>query len=658
MCIKKQTETKNPPFDPKLQTRMNQTTMWMLVSWAALLVVGIGAQRSAISSVPGYAGDDDPPLVLPLESVELRLRMATSYMATADRFLIVGDNTKALACNAAARAWLNSCFEDGPSPEQGLRCAAAAAQAAINLATLAKAFDPRAMCCHGQEALAWVQGRPLLRNHVWSILEKMGVVPACPSLASGNHFEEHGPRLSQNLGCDLIPLAVNAEEIISTFRLSQGELFESRHPDVPYQNATGRDPAVNGFISHPPLHDLRLEPLRRFSSGQWNYVGNNSELMAMLSINALRRLDEVNITLGAADMFHSCIPSNGKVFGGSGHLMCVWRRHLELFSMTQGIFLARHNWHQRETSPREVPLLRSAGEDPRFFWYRGRPYYSIQQMTSEQGKQWNAQTAEGVFRNFLVDAGTGQVVQLRLPSDDTTEPAYIRRRLKKHQGSSFTPEGKNWTPLVYQGQLLFFFTLLPLRVLHCDPETGTCQWWWPENYDLNSEIETDPGSVGEEQKDVGALRGGSAAVIVPGGDGTESHVAIGFGHATLSSAQHSIFLYAVDMKTLRIRLAFMDPASEATPFAGFSYLDPTSFWTEDSNIEMASGGKVRQRVLVMCTLRAAPDYLSFDPAHHQTLIFEAQSSLLEGILDDSTKEDTVVPVVVQGGSPGAEEVWL
>ena len=38
--------------------------------------------------------------------------------------------------------------------------------------------------------------------------------------------------------------------------------------------------------------------------------------------------------------------------------------------------------------------------------------------------------------------------------------------------------------------------------------------------------------------------------------------------------------------------------------------------------------KTTVRTFVACTLRVAPDYLSFDPTHHQTVVFEAKSSLL------------------------------
>ena len=37
---------------------------------------------------------------------------------------------------------------------------------------------------------------------------------------------------------------------------------------------------------------------------------------------------------------------------------------------------------------------------------------------------------------------------------------------------------------------------------------------------------------------------------------------------------------------------------------------------------------VNVKTYVMCTLRAAPDYLSFDQSHHQTIIFQAESKLL------------------------------
>jgi hypothetical protein len=180
---------------------------------------------------------------------------------------------------------------------------------------------------------------------------------------------------------------------------------------------------------------------------------------------------------------------------------------------------------------------------------------------------------------------------------------------------------------------------------------------------------------------------------------------IGFGHATLSSAQHTAFFFAINLECLGpnredpsssssscddnrredpnrdsshgrggrrfergrrfendpLSLSFMPAHSYATPFAGFSYMDPTSFWissSSSSSQENQSGGsggdnfarlktttttteeegeeeEEGMRLFVMCTLRAAPDYLSFDPSHHQTVIFEAKTDLLDMILSKS-----------------------
>jgi len=222
---------------------------------------------------------------------------------------------------------------------------------------------------------------------------------------------------------------------------------------------------------------------------------------------------------------------------------------------------------------------------------------------------------------------------------------------------------------------LFFFTLLPLRVLKCDHLTGQCNWWLPDDMKasrskMNSRGET-KGDANKDLdgKDIGALRGGSAAIIMHtlrqdeegrkhnsctadndqgGGDfGCAGHIAVGFGHATLSSAQHCAFLYTVDMRNLEMRLAFQPPSELTTPFSGFSYMDPTSFWQEseevvESKLEVDVTEKntalpekkaiLLTRTYVACTLRVAPDYLSFDPSHHQTVIFEASSALLSPLL--------------------------
>ena len=173
---------------------------------------------------------------------------------------------------------------------------------------------------------------------------------------------------------------------------------------------------------------------------------------------------------------------------------------------------------------------------------------------------------------------------------------------------SFAPDGKNWTPFIYEGELYFIYMILPLALLKCDMITGDCDW-----------VPT-PRSEGKVEE-VGALRGGSFAKVFNG------RSLVGFGHATLSSAQHSPFLFVIDMVTYQMELSFMDPGTRSTPFYGFTYMDPTSFWQEDE-------GDGTVKTYVMCTLRAAPDYLSFDQAHHQTVIFEARSSLLGRVSSD------------------------
>lgn len=159
--------------------------------------------------------------------------------------------------------------------------------------------------------------------------------------------------------------------------------------------------------------------------------------------------------------------------------------------------------------------------------------------------------------------------------------------------------------------------MLPLTLLKCDVFTGDCIWV--------------PVKSPEKQlSDVGALRGGSYAKVF------NERKLVGFGHATLSSAQHSPFLFILDLIDFKMELSFMEPKMRSTPFSGFSYMDPTSFWQEiqsekqvygENQITPVESQKV-VKTYVMCTLRAAPDYLSFDQSHHQTIIFQAESKLL------------------------------
>ena len=155
--------------------------------------------------------------------------------------------------------------------------------------------------------------------------------------------------------------------------------------------------------------------------------------------------------------------------------------------------------------------------------------------------------------------------------------------------------------------------------------------------------------------------------------------AVGFGHATLSSAQHAPFLFALDLRTLGLRLSFNDPASAATPFRGFTYIDPTAWWQEaepEAEPEAAvlepeaavaepkaaaaeapepeKKARAAMRTLVMCTLRAAPDYLSFEPAHHQTVVFEATSRLLADVMYRETEATTPAEIVAAGAADTPE----
>ena len=177
-------------------------------------------------------------------------------------------------------------------------------------------------------------------------------------------------------------------------------------------------------------------------------------------------------------------------------------------------------------------------------------------------------------------------------------------------------------------------------MLKCDFHTGDCEW-----------LQTIKAHQKTHEPVVGALRGGSAAKVFNG------RTLVGFGHATLSSMQHSPFLFTIDMETFDLELSFMKSTMRVTPFDGFLYMDPTSFWQQEEDYDAieeegdsshlgasqkgakpdTSNAMRRKRIVrtyVICTLRAAPDYLSFDQSHHQTVIFQAESKLLRILAEE------------------------
>lgn len=260
----------------------------------------------------------------------------------------------------------------------------------------------------------------------------------------------------------------------------------------------------------------------------------------------------------------------------------------------------------------------------------GRLFYSMQRGTDEVGKRFSATASERVFRNVIVDVSSGKSTTLKPPPGEPRGLGTTAK--KKDSGKSFAPDGKNWTPFVHNGELHFIFTLVPLRLLKCDHRRGQCSWLnhlVPGSNTTSGAADSDSrnarkGGVrrkrsakkkkskqgGWSDVGVGVLRGGSAARVVSG------RYVIGFGHATVSPMLHTPFLYVIDLRDHSTRFNFMSPSSAITPFVGYSILDPTSFWQRGDS------------VFVACTARALPDYMSFEQQHHQTIVFEARSSLL------------------------------
>jgi hypothetical protein len=555
---------------------------WLVVAFLLDGATCSGVDPVSISTVP--TGSSLVEAQFSTDSTLLRLQLAASYKQSAHRFLHLGDNTKAIACFTAARAWLRGCEATSPVYDQ---CVVGAAEVLASLGGLVINMDTPAACCAGREVFAWVRDRPDLWGMARETLASMSIWRACPALHS---LTPAGVEHFSTLACTPLALARNAETIISSFDYTQGELFGDR-TDVPYASAA---------------HDLELVPRFRFTSELWDYGRGGHELKQHIDEPTRAYIDHRNISLGFTEMFHSCLPlqtPSHPLFAlvpKTKHFLCVWRRHVELFSMVSAIFMSTLDIDKhgsgRAGLPRSRPKLHVLGEDPRLFEFRGRHYFSMQRVTEEVGHRYSETSVEQVFRNFLVDAETGRTVLLKKPD------------LGAPYACSFAPDGKNWTPFIYEGELYFIYMILPLAILKCDMITGDCDW-----------VPT-PRSEGKVEE-VGALRGGSFAKVFNG------RSLVGFGHATLSSAQHSPFLFVIDMVTYQMELSFMDPGTRSTPFYGFTYMDPTSFWQEDE-------GDGTVKTYVMCTLRAAPDYLSFDQAHHQTVIFEARSSLLGRVSSD------------------------
>lgn len=272
-------------------------------------------------------------------------------------------------------------------------------------------------------------------------------------------------------------------------------------------------------------------------------------------------------------------------------LLCVWRRHVQLHSLVSWLYTGFTDV-AREYDPSSLPSARPLvlGEDPRLFELNGRPYLSMQMMDGNTAKVYSALSEEKVFRNYLTDVTTGKTVMLKRPVK-ANEQVIV---------DSFVPDGKNWVPFVKDGELFFIYSMLPLKILKCNPSDGECTW-------VPTKSNSPPAKVGP-------LRGGGAARVFGG------RYVVGFGHATISHMHHSPFLYCLDLETDEMDFSFMPESSAVTPITGYFYMDPTSFWIQDG------------RVLVLCTVRAAADYIDFEQDHHQSIIYEASSSILKRVL--------------------------
>lgn len=77
---------------------------------------------------------------------------------------------------------------------------------------------------------------------------------------------------------------------------------------------------------------------------------------------------------------------------------------------------------------------------------------------------------------------------------------------------------KNWTPFVFNGNLFFIYCFVPLVVLLCDTDTGTCKVVYKED---NCSVDTNK-----------SFRGGSPATLVRNSNGSATATFVGWLHTT------------------------------------------------------------------------------------------------------------------------------
>lgn len=314
--------------------------------------------------------------------------MASSYVDTAHRAMKLGDQTKSIACFAAAYGWMSDFLQDSPTPDQTMKVLLKIIESLMILTHIVKPFDPQAACCAGVEALVWSKRSLELTQYVTQTLKSTQLWSFCPShyenMASNVIFSSPTDNGIHSMSCTRLGLLINSEDIIGSFSLNQKELFQKksdRHDYHPYKadleenqekecQVSGNcemntDQVLNSRVpttspdKHcicPPniiLYDLEVKPISRFTPEQWSYidesiVGKEEEGVqrrrSMVDWHQVGKDDyehllRAGLELEFNEMFHSCVVANDDiipnkaVIDGDIELVCVWRRHMQLFHM-------------------------------------------------------------------------------------------------------------------------------------------------------------------------------------------------------------------------------------------------------------------------------------------------------------------------------------
>ena len=182
------------------------------------------------------------------------------------------------------------------------------------------------------------------------------------------------------------------------------------------------------------------------------------------------------------------------------------------------------------------------GEDPRCFFFGGTPYALTwsPEATGLEYKVVNLKTRE--VTNLLIDGVS-------------------RAPLSKF--------GKNWMPLEKDGQLYIIVSLEPkICVLHCDLETGNCQW--VEGFEADGDIQ------------VTLSRGGTPFIY---NETLDRY--IGFGHRSYSAYHHNIYFYTIstDFKSVTIgEDIYTEKINVQDPLSIFSKNDKIYFCVGNWNV--------------------------------------------------------------------------